>query len=348
MLKRENLPSFRFLPPSLPPLAHHYRLLSYWYYMQSSNERICPHRMNVCVCNFFPSNSGTHKRKQAQKKRTLFSYMDLSIAMFSYQTHWVVNWQKMLLSGRFFCYYLSCIIESHVWDYDCSELVCMKLSRSCTFIRLLHSYAIMRYSRNLAHRVIVLRHYADWSEQISNNQYVKFYTIYISKSGSNSCFYQCSKKYHVKNAMGCDLFVGTSMPRFLSLSLSASGHIIFFSIFKLAEWMNGCTCVVFPSHFPQVTKFTDGGSRKKMAKPKTYDVRSHFAVVNKTWHISIANRSCTMAWYKCTEPWKLCGTDVCMYVCVIYRFEMYSDGRWRVTRDRISPAQPCITWLSTL
>lgn len=35
--------------------------------------------------------------------------------------------------------------------------------------------------------------------------------------------------------------------------------------------------------------------------------------------------------------------------CVIYRFEVCTtrwNGRWRVARDRISPAQPCITLLS--
>lgn len=159
MLKRENLPSFRFLPHTLPPLAHHYRLLSYWYYMQSSNERICPHRMNVCVCNFFPSNSGTHKRKQAQKKRTLFSYMDLSIAMFSYQTHWVVNWQKILLSGRLFLllslvhHRISCL---RLWLLGTRLHETRSFMHVYSFITFVCNYAILTESSSSCHCIMPL------------------------------------------------------------------------------------------------------------------------------------------------------------------------------------------------
>lgn len=65
-------------------------------------------------------------------------------------------------------------------------------------------------------------------------------------------------------------------------------HQYLFSIFMLAERMDESVCCFYQR--------TDSGRVKIRTTLKKYpNVRSHFVVVNKTWHISIANRSCTMA-----------------------------------------------------
>lgn len=125
------------LSPPLP-LSHS---LSYIITVCCHIDIICRVRKNGYAhigmharCAFL--NSGSYKRKQAQK-RTLFFITISCNDLMSYCI--VVNWQKKIIF--FFTISQSLmLIESLVWKYDCSELACMK---SCHCARLLLLHAIM-------------------------------------------------------------------------------------------------------------------------------------------------------------------------------------------------------------
>lgn len=147
--------SFLPLPPSRTSLPFVFILILYaefeWTDMSTSDE---------CVrLYFFPSNSGTHKRKQAQKNRTLFSHIDLSIAMFSYQTHWLVNWQKILLSGCFFVllslvhHRISCL---RLWLLGTRLHETLSFMHVYSFITFVCNYAILTESSSSCHCITPL------------------------------------------------------------------------------------------------------------------------------------------------------------------------------------------------
>lgn len=119
-------------------LAHHYRLLSYWSNMQSSNERICPHwRMCACVIFFqFRYIQQKTSTKEEEKERTLFLYIVIFCNVLISN---ILN-SKLAKYCYLFFYYLSCLSNlmfeiliarnSFAWN---SFIVCTFITFACNY-----------------------------------------------------------------------------------------------------------------------------------------------------------------------------------------------------------------------
>lgn len=92
----------------------------------------------VCVCDFFPRIPVCTYTKEQNS----FSYRNILIA----NTLNSKLAKKSVLLSRIFCFISRAYRITHVWDYDCSELVCMNEALAIVHVYYIHVQLLTEFS----------------------------------------------------------------------------------------------------------------------------------------------------------------------------------------------------------